>query len=283
MTRSPHQMSNENEFPLNDTIAPLNDIKSPSNDTTALSNDIQGPSDKKQHATIDLTTEQTKLKRRRISHDASFKAEVIQKKEDGTSTADLIQIYKSFNVDKTKISKWMKNNDSIIKAAADPKKKKLFTIRPGIKYKELYSELSAVFKQARAKGHHVDFNWLWSKGRKIYREQTGDENVVLRKHVIANFIKRHKLKQRKIQRNNKMPKEHYREKMKNWHTKLRERVVRTGANDARYGKKFGYFLPQNRFNMDQSPLPFARDVTKTYEQVTKVTKNSHSDDGSRKT
>ena len=69
----------------------------------------------------------------------------------------------------------MKKKDSIISAAADQQKKKLFKIRPGLKYKELYEELSKVFKEAREKGHHVDFNWLWSKARNIYRNQTGDK------------------------------------------------------------------------------------------------------------
>ena len=65
------------------------------------------------------------------------------------------------------------------------------------------------FKDARSKGCHVDFNWLWSKGHKIYREQTGDENAVLKKYVIANFIKRNNLKQQKIHHNKRRPKEYY--------------------------------------------------------------------------
>ena len=56
-------------------------------------------------ATIDLTSEEPKIKRRRIKHDALFRAEKIQKKEEGATTAELINIYKSFNLDKTKVSK----------------------------------------------------------------------------------------------------------------------------------------------------------------------------------
>ena len=86
-------------------------------------------------------------------------------------------------------------------AAAVRSKKPLTKIRPAIKYKELYVELMKVFTQARASGKHVDFNWIYSKARKINREQTGDPNASLKQHVIVNFIKRHHLKRRKIQRN----------------------------------------------------------------------------------
>ena len=79
-------------------------------------------------ATIDLTSEEPKIKRRRIKHDALFRAEVIQKKEEGAITAELISIYKSFNLDKTKVSKWMKNKNSIIQAASEQQNKKLFKI-----------------------------------------------------------------------------------------------------------------------------------------------------------
>ena len=116
----------------------------------------------------------------------------------------ILNIYKSFNLDKTKVSKWMKNKNSIIQAASEQQKKKLFKIRPGTKYQSLFRDLLGKFKDARSKGRHVDFNWLWSKGRKIYREQTVDENAVLKEHVIANFIKINNLKQRKIQRNKRI-------------------------------------------------------------------------------
>ena len=81
-------------------------------------------------------------------------------------------------------------------------------------YQSLFRDLLGKFKDARSKGPRVDFNWLWSKGRKIYREQTGHENAVFKKHVIANFIKRNNLR-RKIQRNKRSPKEYYRSDMEN--------------------------------------------------------------------
>lgn len=71
----------------------------------------------------------------------------------------------------------MKNKESIIQAASDQKKKNTFKIWPGTKYKALYRALPVKFHDVRSEGHHDDFNWLWNKGRKIYREQERDKKT----------------------------------------------------------------------------------------------------------
>ena len=80
---------------------------------------------------------------------------------------------------------------------------------------------------------------------------------------------RHNLKQRHIERNKKkkIPKEHYRRAMEKWHSNLRERAIRTGAAGTDYDKTWGRFKSNFCFNIDQSPLSFATDVTRTYEEV----------------
>ena len=102
--------------------------------------------------TIEITDDQPKIKRRRIRHDVLFKAEVLQKKDDGMTAADLLVMYKSFNLDKTKVLKWSKHKENIIKAASDIHKKKLFKIHLSVKYQSLYKELYAQFTEARSKG-----------------------------------------------------------------------------------------------------------------------------------
>ena len=52
----------------------------------------------------------------------------------------------------------------------------------------------------------------------------------------------------------------------------RERAIRTSAGEPDYDKKWGRYLPLQPFNVDQPPLPFARDTTKTYEQTEKRSK-----------
>ena len=51
-----------------------------------------------------------------------------------------------------------------------------------------------------------------------------------------------------------------------WHSTLRERLVKTGKGE-NYNPVYGGFMPSQRYNVDQSPLPFAIDTKKTYEQI----------------
>ena len=96
----------------------------------------------------------------------------------------------------------------------------------------------------------------------------GEEQVEggVKKHVIVNFIKKNKIKMRRVERNKKMPKEAYRVPMQLWHLELRQRLIRTGE-DSFYDPKWGHFLPRQRFNVDQSPMPFSCSRDRTYEKV----------------
>ena len=94
--------------------------------------------------------------------------------------------------------------NNIVKAAAVQQKKKLFKIRPALKYKELHQELKTKFVELRLNGQYLDFNRLWSMGRSIYCAQMNDLSAVLKKHVIANFMKQQHLRRRKIQRNKRL-------------------------------------------------------------------------------
>ena len=87
----------------------------------------------------------------------------------------------------------------------------------------------------------------------------------MKKHVVTNFIKRHLLKYRGVQRNKKKSKEAFREKRVNWHAILREGLVRTGAKESCYKEKWGYYKPHQRLNIDQPLLPFAIECKKTYD------------------
>ena len=127
----------------------------------------------------------------------------------------------------------------------------------------MYRVLLEKFKTARRKGFRVDFNWLWSKARVIYRERCGDEGARVRKHVVVNFIKRYKIRMRVRQRSKTVCKENFREDLRKWHATFRERLIRTGKDDS-YDRKWGRFVPKQQLNVDQSPLPFAMNVNKTY-------------------
>ena len=121
-------------------------------------------------------------------------------------------------------------------------------------YESFFRDLLGKFKDARSKGLHVDFNWLWSKRRKIYREQTVDENAVLEKHLIANFIKRNNLKQRKTHNKKSVTKEVQKSTAEvTWTNGIQhcERAILPRAGEPDYDKKCGRYLPLQRFDIDQ--------------------------------
>lgn len=89
----------------------------------------------------------------------------------------------------------------------------MFHIGPAKKYNQLYQALFEMFKKARNEGRRIDFDWLWSKDRIIYRVQQNGPDSFVRKHVIVEFIKMTKLKLRRPQRNRKPNKEHFRKPM----------------------------------------------------------------------
>ena len=68
-------------------------------------------------------------------HDTLFKAEVIHARECGMSVAYLIERYRTFNVDKTKFSKWMKKKNDIVTVAVDIQFKELKEVFVSTRYK----------------------------------------------------------------------------------------------------------------------------------------------------
>jgi len=65
-----------------------------------------------------------------------------------------------------------------------------------------------------------------------------------------------------------MPKQNFEVDLKKWHATTREKLVRTARNDC-YDEKWGRFIPRQRLNVDQSPLPFAVTTKRTYKHMEK--------------
>ena len=59
-----------------------------------------------------------------------------------------------------------------------------------------------------------------------------------------------------------MSMEEFPKKLMKWHAMLCERLVRTGAKESCYEKKWGYYKPHQQLNVDQFPLPLAIGVKK---------------------
>ena len=82
------------------------------------------PRSLKQSVPIRIEDGEPRPKRKSIAEDAKFKAEVIDSKEGSLLAKEVIEIYKSFQTDTTKVSKWLKNKVEFVKAAANMEKNK---------------------------------------------------------------------------------------------------------------------------------------------------------------
>ena len=172
------------------------------------------------------------------------------------------EVAQNFNVSRSNVIKWVQQKEKLIDAAKSEYKNHL-KIRRATKYVNLYKALEKKFKECRAKGYRISFAWLWSRARTIYREQLGDDSAIVKHHVIVSFIKRYNLRMRKKQRSKNVSKEDMRAKMLEWHSVLRERLIRTGKQDD-YDEKWSRFRPECHLNVDQSPCPFVFDSNRTY-------------------
>ena len=167
---------------------------------------------------IDLTnqerekssTSQQRGQEKRKQSCNSFKAEIINEMDNGEK-AERLTI--KCRINRSLAVKQFKDRIKIMKIVLSEHKKHL-KIRPVRQYLALYDSLLRVFKTTRSKGYHVDFDWLWSKTRVLYREMTSVPEVIVHKHMIVNFIKRNNIRMRARQRNRNKSKESFKEPLK---------------------------------------------------------------------
>ena len=113
--------------------------------------------------------EPTRGQHKRHSHAYVFKTQVIMELKNGAKPAELVARYR---LNRSLFLKWMKNKEEISQAAVG-EHKNMLRIRKSGKYNDLFKELRDVFLIARENGRSMDFNWLWSKRRRIYKKQQG--------------------------------------------------------------------------------------------------------------
>ena len=268
-------MANDNVKPLSNKMSSINtnssDIKIIESVVKSVTNNLVNLVEKNlvdiaevEKKTNEKNKKETRGRDIRRSHTALFKATVIHELQPGV-TQD--QVADKYHVSQSLISKWCKEKDSIIAAATDKHKKLYAKQRKSTKYIDLYKALFEELKKARGKGLKVNFNWLWSKARTLHRKMTNTDSAVIKKHVVTTFLNRFNVRMRSRQRNKNKPKEAYRNDLMKWHSITRERLIRTGAHSESFSNKWGRFPPSQRFNLDQSPMPFVVDQKKTYEII----------------
>ena len=90
------------------------------------------------------------------------------------------------------------------------------------------------------------------------------------------FIKQYNIKLRRVQRKKQAPKGNFEDKLKQWHSSLKEKLIKADQSKPSYDRKWGRFQPNAWFNVDQVPLPFVTDRKTTYEvDVRKAGKKDH--------
>ena len=167
-----------------------------------------------------------------------------------------------WKISQGQFSLWLKNRDRIFKSAADSKKKGLFKCRPSVaKYLTIEQALVQKFKDQRKEGRRVSARWFKKTARKIATEQNV-EGFTGSKGWFCLFLRRYNLVLRKKTNSKRASVEEKRPIIANFHAKLRL-FLSTGQNPH---PKWGRFLPKNRWNVDQVPLPFSCQPSETYEQ-----------------
>jgi len=80
-------------------------------------------------------------------------------------------------------------------------------------------------------------------------------------------LQKYQIRMRAKQRNKKKPKQQKIPDLQKWHATYREKYIRTSCNGPSYDPKWGKYKPEERINVDQSPLPFVVNLKKTYEYI----------------
>eukprot|EP00795_Rhopilema_esculentum_P014944 gene14944-biopygen848 len=204
-------------------------------------------------------------KKNRLSYDTEFKLKVIEEAKKNQKN----DVAFKYNISKSMVSTWVKNEKKITDAAAHSHRKMMKKIRPSTRHKQVFVMLHEKFLQARSKGMRISFAWLYANARKINPEfdQSAQSDIkAIPKSAVFNFIRKYKIKLRRIQRKKRAEKTSFLPGMIGWHTTLREGLIKTGNAKPSYDSKWGRFRPSKRFNVDQVPMPFAVDCKTTYEK-----------------
>lgn len=118
------------------------------------------------------------------------------------------------------------------------------------------------FKLRRAGGCKVSKLWLRSKMKAKIELYYGKEAA----DKFKGFKKRHHISLRRRANKKKISANDGRERIQKFHRNLRNAVnSRRRRSNSNLDAKYGRWLPKNRYNVDQVPLPFVVDQDKTYD------------------
>ena len=203
----------------------------------------------------------TVAKNSRRSYDYRFKMSIIEQVDDNNLPIDVANYH---NIDKSLVSRWLKNREEITDHAANKHRELAKRNKKTRKHEVLFENLYPLFLAAREKGKMVSYSWQYTKGS-VLCKQLYPTTPRLPKSAIWAFIKSRNIKMRRVQRKKTAPKSDLAPQLMQWHCTFRESVIESGSSKATYDPRYGRFKPKQRINVDQVPLPFAIDRKKTYE------------------
>ena len=152
------------------------------------------------------------------------------------------------DISKSMVFRWINDKDEIFQKASQDKICHLKKGRPSTKHLKTFPKLYQAFLKMRENGQKVSFLWFWIKGKKIAKEI---EAPLFTRSAAQAFVKKYNLKVRRTQRKKQQDKSDYIEKLKQWHLRLREGMIKSGKSKPTYDQKWGRFKPHLRFNVDQ--------------------------------
>ena len=222
--------------------------------------------------------------RNRKTYTLDFKLKAIQMVEQAMASAfkkkaPINYVASKLGVNKALVSKWYKGRirlsdyrDANVGSSKTPCRirRNIETARNCAKtsrYPLAEAMLLEEYKQKRSKGAKVTKHWLRKKMKCALKEKYG-EGVAKKfqgsKNWLYRFTKRNGISKRR--RTNKKQKSAI-EKIsviQGFHQELRKAVQSKRRHSPSFDKKWGRWLPTNRWNVDQVPLPFINEQATTY-------------------
>lgn len=137
-------------------------------------------------------------------------------------------------------------------------------------------DLVAMILEKRAKGLAVSTEWVLLQAKKM----RGGVEVKYGDSWACRFRKRNNLTLRAVTHKRPLPMSERVKILATWHKKLRE-FLAAGSNTV--DPKWGRYIPMDRYNVDQVPLPFVSGRKRTWDplgsqkRVTVTTHDQHSE------
>lgn len=196
-------------------------------------------------------------------------------------------VAKQQGVNKSLVFKWEKSRNKIIaELTLNKKKQNTGDGRPirkksrihgnrsqrTEKYPKASKLLLVEFKKSRAAGNKVSKLWFKKKMKEKIAACYGPEEAAKfkgRSNWFQRFKRRHRIVFRRRTNKKKVCADDGRETIQTFHRDLRRslKTSRRRNKSSTIDSKYGRWMPRNRHNVDQVPLPFVNEQDKTYETL----------------